>query len=62
MEKVFPIRIDDTLHRRMKHAAIDAGMTLHAWIVRVLEEHACCDGSASTKRPRKSDESQGSRD
>lgn len=39
MKKVFPIELEEDLHRRLKHAAIDAGLTLHALVVKVLEDH-----------------------
>jgi hypothetical protein len=37
MKKTFPIELDDELHKRVKHAAIDDGMTLHDWVIKVLE-------------------------
>lgn len=44
MNKVFPIELDERLHRRLKHAAIDAGVTLHDLIISVLEKAVECDG------------------
>ena len=44
--KTFPIRINDDLHRRIKHAAIDAGVSLHDWIVRALQDSADREGKA----------------
>ena len=38
MNKTFPVQLDEELHKRLKHAAIDEGITLHDWIIRVLEE------------------------
>jgi hypothetical protein len=58
MKKVFPIEIEDVLHRRLKHAAIDAGMTLHAWILKVLGEHVDHNGSDSTRRSKNRDKPQ----
>jgi predicted HicB family RNase H-like nuclease len=40
MEKIFPIRINNELHRKIKHAAIDEGITLHNWITQAIEEKA----------------------
>jgi hypothetical protein len=37
------------LHRRLKHAAIDAGTTLQAFIIKILEEHVDHDGVAAAK-------------
>ena len=39
MKKIFPIELDDSLHRSLKHAAIDAGVTLHDLILRILISH-----------------------
>jgi hypothetical protein len=36
--KTFPLRIDEELHRALKHAALDEGMTLHDWIIHVLKQ------------------------
>jgi hypothetical protein len=44
VKKIFPLDLDEDLHRRLKHAAIDAGLTLHAFILRVLEEHVDHNG------------------
>lgn len=49
MNKVFPIEIEEDLHRRMKHAAIDAGLTLHEWIIRALEERVGIDGKTEKR-------------
>lgn len=49
MKKVFPLDLDEDLHRRLKHAAIDAGITLHAFIVRALEEYVDHDGDKTPK-------------
>lgn len=34
--KTFPLQLEDELHRKLKHAAIDAGKPLHEWIIEVL--------------------------
>ena len=34
--KTFPIRIEDDLHRRARHAAIDEGMSLQQWILKAI--------------------------
>lgn len=57
MKKVFPIELEEDLHRRIKHAAIDAGITLHAWIVKVLEENVDHNGAASKQRSMNHDKS-----
>jgi hypothetical protein len=56
MKKVFPIELEKDLHRRLKHAAIDAGMTLHDLILRVLGEHVDHNGSKSNKTERRYDQ------
>ena len=38
MYKTFPIELSEDLHKRLKHAAVDEGMTLHEWILRTLTE------------------------
>lgn len=48
-KKVFPVELDEDLHRQLKHAAIDAGITLHDLILRVLEEHVDHNGSKPDK-------------
>jgi hypothetical protein len=39
MKKIFPVELEEELHRQLKHAAIDAGVSLHALIIRTLEEN-----------------------
>ena len=51
-KKTFPIEIEEQLHRRLKHAAIDAGTTLHALIVSVLEEHVNLERTDTQKANR----------
>lgn len=36
--KTFPIKIEEDLHKKMKHAAIDEGMRLHDWILVAIIE------------------------
>ncbi len=45
MAKTFPIELDEDLHKRLKIAAIEEGLTLHDWIVRVLEEKVVDNGT-----------------
>ena len=55
MKKVFPLDLDEDLHRRLKHAAIDAGLSLQALIIRVLEEHVDHSGVTTPKGARNHD-------
>ena len=47
MAKTFPIELDEDLHKRLKIAAIEEGLTLHDWIVRTLEEKVVDNGTGS---------------
>jgi len=38
MTKTFPVQLPEELHRELKHASIDDGMSLHDWILKTLEE------------------------
>ena len=38
MTKTFPVQLPEELHRELKHASIDDGMSLHDWIVKTLQE------------------------
>ena len=38
MTKTFPVQLPEELHRQLKHASIDDGMSLHDWIVKTLQE------------------------
>lgn len=45
VKKTFPLEIEDTLHKALKHKAIESDMSLHAYIIdtlisRVNEESA----------------------
>jgi len=39
MKKIFPVELEEGLHRQLKHAAIDAGISLHAFIIKTLAEN-----------------------
>ena len=56
MKKVFPVELEEELHRRLKHAAIDAGMTLHDLIVQVLEEQVDTNGAKLVKKGHANDQ------
>ncbi|MBI4663142.1 MAG: toxin-antitoxin system HicB family antitoxin [Verrucomicrobia bacterium] len=45
MTKTFPIELSEELHKRVKIAAIQEGLTLHDWIVKTLEEKVGDDGN-----------------
>jgi hypothetical protein len=55
MKKIFPIELEESLHRQLKHAAIDAGMSLHALIIRTLEENVNHKGTISKRKMRNRD-------
>jgi|GEM_PF-6680221 len=38
MAKTFPVQLPEALHRELKHASIDDGMSLHNWIIKTLQE------------------------
>ncbi len=46
MNKTFPIELSEELHKQLKHAAVDEGVTLHAWILRTLTEKLGNQGDA----------------
>ena len=56
MKKVFPLDLDEDLHRRLKHSAIDAGLTLQALIIRVLEDHVDHNGGTTPKGAKNHDQ------
>jgi hypothetical protein len=37
MPKTFPVQLPEELHKQMKHASVDEGISLHEWIVKTLE-------------------------
>ena len=55
MKKIFPIELEEDLHRQLKHAAIDDGISLHALIIRTLEENINHRGTTSKKKVRTRD-------
>jgi predicted HicB family RNase H-like nuclease len=36
VKKTFPLEIEDTLHKALKHKAIESDMSLHAYIIDAL--------------------------
>lgn len=56
MKKIFPLELEEDLHRLLKHAAIDAGMSLHALIIRTLEENVNHKGTVFKKKIRNPDD------
>ena len=34
--KTFPIQLDDELHKKIKHAAIEKDLPVHAWIINAI--------------------------
>ena len=62
MTKTFPVELDEELHRRIKHAAIDEGIPLHDWIIKALEEKIGIEGkNANNNRKRNSKDDSHSR-
>ena len=55
MKKIFPLELEEDLHRQLKHAAIDAGTSLHALIIRALEENVNHKGTLLKKKIRTRD-------
>jgi hypothetical protein len=53
MNKTFPIELSEELHKRLKHAAVDEGMTLHDWIVRALSEKVGGNGGSEETSSRR---------
>lgn len=54
-KKTFPLEIEDSLHKALKHKAIEADMSLHAYIIdmlvsRVSEETHVYNAIGKTKR------------
>lgn len=50
--KTFPIRLDDELHKALKHAAIDKGVSLQKLVVDVLRQKAQKDSHIQRHRTR----------
>ncbi len=53
MNKTFPVQLDEELHKRVKHAAIDEGTTLHDWIVNVLKERVGIEETNAHNSPKR---------
>lgn len=56
-KKTFPIEIEESLHKALKHKAIESDMSLHAYIIdalvsRVNEETAVYNASGKTEENR----------
>lgn len=45
MAKMFPIELDEELHKRLKIAAIEQGLTLQDWILKTLAESVGNNGA-----------------
>ena len=57
VKKTFPLEIEDTLHKALKHKAIESDMSLHAYIIdalvsRVNEESVSYNGGGTSKENR----------
>lgn len=57
-KKTFPLDIEDSLHKALKHKAIESNMSLHAYIIdsliaRVSEETADYNSSGKTEVKRR---------
>jgi predicted HicB family RNase H-like nuclease len=53
-KKTFPLEIEESLHKALKHKAIESDMSLHAYIIdalvsRVNEETAIYNASGKTE-------------
>ena len=59
MNKTFPIELGEDLHKRLKIAAIQDGVTLHDWIVKTLDEKVGDSALAETPPPYKVENSGG---
>jgi hypothetical protein len=54
VKKTFPIELEAELHKRLKIAAIEEGLTLQDWILKTLAEKVGCNGTnAITSQERK---------
>lgn len=56
-KKTFPLEIEESLHKALKHKAIESDMSLHAYIIdalvsRVNEETATYNAGAKTEENR----------
>jgi predicted HicB family RNase H-like nuclease len=53
MSKIFPVELDDSLHRKLKHAAIDQGVSLHGLIIKVLVSYVVSELDRNDKEQKK---------
>ena len=56
-KKIFPLKIEESLHKALKHKAIESDMSLHAYIIdalvsRVKEETAVYNAGGKTEENR----------
>jgi hypothetical protein len=51
--KTFPLHLDEDLHRSIKHAAIDEGITMREWILRAAYERLSNEGREDDAIPRR---------
>lgn len=49
MTKTFPVQLPEELHRRLKHASIDEGISLHDWILKTLDD-SVANGTVKKKK------------
>jgi len=57
MNKTFPVQLNEELHKRLKHAAIDEGITLHDWIIKVLEQKVAAERINANKLVKRKNDS-----
>lgn len=58
MNKTFPIELEEELHKRLKIAAIEEGLTLHDLIVRTLEQKVGGNGTGRNPLTKRKDNDQ----
>lgn len=46
LKKTFPLEIEDSLHKVLKHKAIESDMSLHAFIIDTLVSRVCEEPTA----------------
>jgi len=61
MAKTFPVELEEELHKRLKIAAIEEGVTLHDLIVRTLEDKAELTDSHRSSPAKREDHDQRTR-
>lgn len=49
MTRTFPIELEEELHKRLKIAAIEEGLTLQEWILRALAEKVGAYGNRTNR-------------